>query len=353
MTAYLLRRLLLMVPVALLVSLIIFLLLHLTPGDPVRTMLGEEPDPATIAAVRQEYGLDQPLPMQYLSWLGRLVQGDMGRSLRTRQPVREAIFERLPATLQLGFAALCFSLIIAIPAGILAAIKRNSVWDILASGVTLLGISVPNFFLGIALILFFALVLRVLPPGGYVPPAQGLGESLRRLILPAITLGTASLAVNTRLMRSSLLDALSQEYIRVARAKGLSERRVIMGHALKNAFIPVITVIGLQVGAILEGAFITETLFIWPGVGRLAVDSISGRDYPVVQGIVLLSALSFLLANLVVDLLYAYLDPRIKYTVIARCRPCASGARMGLLDDTIRRRRAHERRLHCSGLCGD
>jgi peptide/nickel transport system permease protein len=314
MGAYILRRFLLMIPVALLVSVIIFALLRLTPGDPVRTMLGEEPDRATIAALRHEYGLDQPLPLQYVSWLGRTLHGDFGRSLRTRQPVREAIVERLPATLELGLVALCYSLVIAIPVGILAAIKRGTAWDVLASGFTLLGVSIPNFFLGIILILLFTLVLRIFPPGGYVAPAQGLGENLRRVFLPAITLGTASLAVNMRLMRSSLLDTLSQEYIRVARAKGLSERRVIVGHALKNAFIPVITVIGLQVGAILEGAFITETLFIWPGVGRLAVDSIGARDYPVVQGIVMLSALSFLLANLLVDLLYAYLDPRIQYS---------------------------------------
>ena len=313
MTAYIIRRILLMIPVALLVSVIIFTLLRITPGDPVRTLLGEEPDPATIAAVRHEYGLDQPLPVQYFAWLGRLVRGDMGRSLRTRQPVRQAIAERLPATLQLGLAALCLSLSIAIPVGILAAVKRNSGWDIFASGFTLLGVSLPNFFLGILLILGFSLYWRVFPPGGYVPPAKGLGDNLRRLVLPAITLGTASMAVNMRLMRSSLLDTLLQDYVRVARAKGLSERRVIIGHALKNAFIPVVTVIGIQVGAVLEGAFITETLFIWPGVGKLAVDSIAGRDYPVVQGIVLLSALSFMSANLLVDLLYAYLDPRIKY----------------------------------------
>ncbi len=313
MAAYIIRRLLLMLPVMLLVSLIIFALLRLTPGDPVRTMLGEEPDPATIAAVRQEYGLDRPLPLQYVAWLGRLLHGDMGRSLRTRQPVREAIVERLPATFELGLTALLLSLVLAIPVGILAAVRRNSGWDLFASGFTLIGVSLPNFFLGIILILVFALALRLVPPGGFVPLDRGVGENLRRLILPAITLGTASLAVNMRLMRSSLLDTLSQEYIRVARAKGLSERSVILRHALKNAFIPVITVIGIQIGSILEGAFITETLFIWPGVGRLAVDSIGGRDYPVVQGIVLLSALSFLLANLVVDLLYAYLDPRIKY----------------------------------------
>lgn len=313
MFAYILRRLLLIIPVALLVSMIIFTLLRLTPGDPVRTMLGEEGDPATVAALRHEYGLDRPIPLQYVAWLGRLLQGDLGRSLRTRQPVSEAIIERIPATLQLGLVALCYSLIISIPVGIFSAVRRNSRWDVLVTGFTLLGVSVPNFFLGIILILLLALVLRIFPPGGYVPFIQDPWQNLRHLILPAITLGTGSLAVNMRLMRSSLLETLSQDYIRTARAKGLNARAVIVRHALKNAFIPFITVVGIQIGTVLEGAFITETIFIWPGVGRLAVDSIGQRDYPLVQAIVLLSALSFLFANLVVDLLYAYLDPRIKY----------------------------------------
>jgi len=276
MTAYIIRRLLLMIPVALLVSVIIFTLLRLTPGDPIRTMMGEDPDPKTIVALRHAYGLDQPIPVQYVAWLGRLLHGDMGRSLRSRQPVREAIGERLPATLELGLAALAYSLLIAIPVGVLSAVKRNSGWDLFATGFTLMGVSLPNFFLGIVLILLFSLRWRIFPPGGYSAPAKGLGDNLHRLVLPAITLGTASLAVNMRLTRSSLLDTLSQDYIRVARAKGLNERRIIIRHALKNAFIPVVTVIGIQIGAVLEGAFITETLFIWPGVGRLAVDSIPG-----------------------------------------------------------------------------
>jgi len=314
MTAYIIRRLLLMVPVALLVSIIIFTLLRLTPGDPIRTLLGEDPNPDTIVALRHEYGLDRPVPLQYVSWLGRALHGDLGRSLRSRQPVVEAITERLPATLELGLAAIIFSLIVAVPVGILSATRRNSVWDLLATGITLLGVSIPNFFLGIVLILTLALVARIFPPGGYVPFVQDPGQNLKRLVLPTIALGTASMAVNMRLLRSTLLDSLGQEYTRVARAKGLAERDVILRHALKNALIPFVTVVGLQVGAILEGAFITESLFLWPGVGRLAVDSIGGRDYPVVQAIVLLSSLSFLGANLLVDLLYAYLDPRIKYS---------------------------------------
>ncbi len=314
MTAYILRRLSLMVPVALLVSVIIFTLIRLTPGDPVRVMMGEEAaDPQTVERVRASLGLDQPYPVQYALWLSRALQGDLGRSLRTRQPVMEAITERLPATFELGLAGLTFALVIAFVAGTISAVRRNSAADFGAVGFTLLGVSIPNFFLGILLILAFAYYWRVFPPGGYRPIEEGLGENLRRLVLPAITLGTAGAAVNMRLMRSSLLEVLSQDYVRTAWAKGLSERVVILRHALKNALIPVVTVVGIQVGAIIEGAFITETVFGWPGVGRLAVDSIAGRDYPVVQAIVLLSALSFMVATLLVDILYAWLDPRISY----------------------------------------
>ncbi len=313
MTAYIIRRLLLIVPVALLVSIMIFTLLRVTPGDPIRVLLGEEPNPETIAALRHEYGLDQPIPVQYVNWIGRFVRGDMGRSLRTRQPVSEAIFSRIPASLELGLAAICFSLLISVPIGILSAAKRNSVWDLVGTSFPLLGVSIPNFFSGIMLILLFSLTFRIFSPGGFVKFGENPALNIKYLILPMIALGTPSLAVNMRLMRSGLIDALNQEYTRVARAKGLSERSVVLQHALKNAFIPFVTVVGLQVGAVLEGAFITETIFLWPGVGRLAVDSIGGRDYPVVQGIVLLSALSFMAVNLAVDVLYAFLDPRIKY----------------------------------------
>lgn len=313
MTRYVVRRLLLMVPVALLVTLIVFLLLRLSPGDPVLAYAGEERDPESLAQIRRSLGLDQPLPVQYVAWLGRALQGDLGRSIRTRQPVAEAIVERLPATLELGVAAVLLSVSVALVVGTLSALKRNSALDLLATGFTLGGVSLPNFFLGLVLILVFALALRLLPPGGYVPFAEDPLGNLRRLILPAITLATASLAVNVRQVRSALLDVLTQDYIRTARAKGLGEALVIWRHALKNALIPVVTLVGLQVGAIIEGAVITETIFFWPGVGRLAVESIAGRDYPVVQAIVLISALSFMLSTLVVDLLYAWLDPRISF----------------------------------------
>ncbi len=302
-----------MVPVALLVTVIVFALTRLSPGDPVLVYAGEERDPAQLAQIRHSLGLDQPLPVQYAAWLAHAVQGDLGRSIRTRQPVIEAIAERIPNTLELGGAAILISVSIALVVGTLSAVKRNSPLDLVTTGVTLAGVSLPNFFLGLALILLFSLVVRIFPPGGFVKFSEDPGGNLLRLVLPATTLAAASLAVNVRQMRSSLLDVLGQDYIRTARAKGLRESVVIMKHALRNALIPVVTLVGLQVGAIIEGAIITETIYFWPGVGRLAVDSIGGRDYPVVQAIVLMSALSYMFFTLVVDVLYALLDPRISY----------------------------------------
>lgn len=315
MTEYILRRLVLMVPVAFLVSVIIFGLIRLVPGDPVLTYAGEERDPESLAYIRTQLGLDQPAPVQYVAWLLRAVQGDLGRSIQTRQPVTEAILERLPATLELGLAALVLSTTVALIIGTLSALKRNSPIDLLATGFTLAGVSLPNFFLGLILILVFAFIVpgHLFPPGGYVPFAQDPFENLRRLVLPALTLATASMAVNMRQVRSALLDVLHQDYMRTARAKGLSEQLAITRHAMKNALIPVVTLIGLQIGAIIEGAFITETIFFWPGVGRLAVQGIAAIDYPIVQGVVFVSAISFMVSTLVVDVLYAWLDPRISY----------------------------------------
>ena len=315
MTRYILRRLLLMLPVAILVTIGVFVLVRLSPGDPALVFAGEDRDPAAIAAIREEMGLNKPLPIQYVAWISKVVQGDLGRSFQTHQRVLEAIVERLPATLELGAAALFFSISIALVVGILSAIKRNSVVDLVSTSVTLAGVSFPSFFLGIVLILLFAYVIpgHLFPPGGYVPATQDLGDNLRRLVLPAVTLASASLAVNLRQIRSSLLDVFGHEYMRTARAKGLRERTVIARHALKNALIPVVTLIGIQVGAIIEGAFITETIFFWPGIGRLAVTAIPAQDFPVVQGVVLVSAFSFMLTTLLVDVLYAWLDPRISY----------------------------------------
>jgi peptide/nickel transport system permease protein len=304
-----------MIPVALLVTVIIFVLIRMAPGDPVLTYAGEDKDPATIEVIRKQLGLDQPLPVQYVAWLSHAVRGDLGRSFQTKQPVLQAITERLPVTLELGLAAVTISVSVALVVGTISALKRNGVVDLLSTSVTLAGVSFPNFYLGLLLILTFAYVVpgHIFPPGGFVPFAQDPGENLRRLVLPAVTLATASLAVNLRQVRSSLLDVFGQDYIRTARAKGLRERAVIVRHALKNALIPVVTIVGIQIGAIIEGAIITETIFFLPGIGRLAVQAIPSQDYPVVQGVVLISALSFMLTTLVVDVLYAFLDPRISF----------------------------------------
>jgi peptide/nickel transport system permease protein len=314
MTRYILRRFILMVPVAFLVTVIAFALLRLAPGDPVLAYSGEVRDPEILNEMRHSLGLDQPMPVQYVVWLGQTLQGNFGRSIRTHQQVGEAIVERLPATLELTGVALLFSVTTGLVVGIFSALHRNSALDLLATGMTIAGVSIPNFFLGLMLILLFSLVLRVFPPGGYAPAIDDPVENLRRIVLPALTLSAATLAINMRQVRSSLLDVFGQDYIRTARAKGLSEGAIIVGHALKNGLIPVVTVVGLQVGALIEGAIVTEQIFFWPGVGKLVVDSLAGRDYPVVQAVVLLSALSYMLTTLLVDIVYGWLDPRISYT---------------------------------------
>jgi len=313
MATYVLKRLVAMVPVLLLVSIVIFSLLHLTPGDPVVVMLGEEATPESRDALRRELGLDRPLPIQYGVWLGRVLQGDLGRSIRTHQPVSEAILQRLPVTLELSLLAMVVSLAIALPAGIVAAVRRNSNADLLSTVFSLLGVSMPNFLLAVLLIYVLSLQLRWLPPIGYVNPFEDLGANLKAMIMPSITLGTALAAVVARLTRSTLLEVLNQDYVRTAWAKGLREGVIIQRHAMKNSLIPVVTVVGLQLGNLLGSAIVTETIFALPGVGRLVIDSIFQRDFPLVQGVVLYLALIFLLINLLVDLLYAYLDPRIRY----------------------------------------
>jgi peptide/nickel transport system permease protein len=312
-TAYILRRLLLMVPVAFLVTVGVFMLIHLSPGDPALIILGEDRTPAAIAAIHQQLGLDQPLYVQYVIWLGHIVHGDWGRSITTHEPVATAITERLPATLELGIVALVWSLLVAIPLGTIAAVRRGSLTDQIATGITVAGVSIPNFFIGIVLIFLLSVTLRLFPFGGYVPLLQNPLESLRHVALPAIALGTAGAAINMRFTRSSMIEVLNLDYIRTAWAKGASWRRVVFVHALKNALIPVVTIVGIQIGGIIEGAVVTETVFTWPGVGRLAVESIFNRDYTVVQGIVLLAAFSYMFANLLVDVAYAWLDPRISY----------------------------------------
>ncbi len=313
MLGYLIRRLGAMVPVLGVVSVMVFSLIHLTPGDPVAIMLREEADPVAAAALRKALGLDRPLPIQYLTWVSRAARGELGRSIRTNQPVAEAILERLPVTLNLAAAATLLALVVALPAGIVSAVRRNSAADIAGTLAALSGISLPNFWLAILLIFLFSVTLRWLPPLGYVSPVADLWGGLRSLALPAITLGTAMAAVVMRMTRSSLLEVLQLDFVRTARAKGVGEGGVILRHALGNALIPVVTVVGLQAGALLGGAIITETIFALPGVGRLLVDAIFQRDFPIVQGVVLLLALNFLVVNLLVDVAYAYLDPRIRY----------------------------------------
>src|SRR5215831_8954017 len=303
-----------MVPTAFLVTVGVFLLIHLIPGDPATVILAESYTPEAAAKIHQDLGLDKPLPEQYAIYIGKLAHGDLGRSVRNRLPVTQAIGERLPATMELGLAALLWSLVVAIPLGTLAALRRGQALDVIASGLTVAGISVPNFVVGIGLILVVGLLLRLLPVGGFVALSDSVPDNLSRLIMPAIALGTFGAAANMRFTRSSMIEVLSQDYIRTARAKGASWLRVVNGHALRNALIPVVTIVGLQVGAILEGALVTETVFSWPGVGKLAVESIFSKDFPVVQGIVLMAALAYMVANLLVDLAYAWLDPRISYS---------------------------------------
>jgi peptide/nickel transport system permease protein len=301
------------IPVVVILSIGVFLMLHLTPGDPVQIMLGQDADPQSIAALRQELGLDQPLPIQYLRWAGNVLHGDLGRSIRTHEPVTDAIISRLPVTIELSLISLLISLAIGLPAGIVAAIRRNSSVDLASTGVALIGVSLPSFFLGILLILLFAQWLRWVPPSGYTPLLQDPAMNLKQMFMPAVALGAALAGIVARLMRSSLLEVLEADYMRTARAKGLSEQGTVLGHGLKNALLPVVTVVGLQVGALLGGAILIETIFALPGVGRLAVDSIFARDFPIVQGVVLFLALVRVLSNLVADLLYGRLDPRIAY----------------------------------------
>lgn len=318
MGRYIVRRIALMVPVAFLASVILFVLLKLTPGDPVYVILGERATAENYQALRHDLGLDDPLPVQYLHWVGHIAQGDLGKSLRNGAPVRDEIAARLPATFQLGIAALVLGLLIAFPLGILAAAYRRSMLGFVATAFTQVGVSLPGFFVGLLLIFVVAQRLRWLPPGGYTDFSDNPGEWFRRLLLPALTLSFFIAATQTRFIRSGLLDTLHQDYIRTARAKGFAEWSVILRHALRNALLPSVTLLGLQVGFIIEGAFIVEFIFAWPGIGRLGFQALGARDYPTVQAVVLLAVFLFLIANLLVDIAYAYLDPRISYTSKSR-----------------------------------
>jgi len=313
LTRYIVRRLVVMIPVAFLASVILFMLLKLTPGDPVLIILGERATAENYQALRKDLGLDDPYPVQYARWIAHIAQGDLGKSLRNGAPIRDEIVDRLPATFQLGIASLVFGLLVAVPLGILSAVFRRSALGLGATAFTQVGVALPGFFIGLILIYVFALRLGWFPPGSYTNFTDNPFEWLRRLLLPGITLGFFGAATQTRFIRSGLLDTLHQDYIRTARAKGFAESAVILRHALRNALIPSVTFLGLQFGGILEGAFIVESVFAWPGIGRLGFQALGARDYPTVQAVVLLAVFLFLIANLVVDIAYAYLDPRISY----------------------------------------
>ena len=286
------------------VTIVAFLLLHLTPGDPVETMLGENATPAQAADVRARLGLDRPLAEQYVRYVGRLLRGDLGDSILAQRPVLDYVVERMPATAKLAFAAFALALLAGIPLGVLAAVRRESSLDYTARGLALLAQSIPGMWLGLMLMTVFAVRLRVLPSIG--------ADTLVHLILPAVTLASFIVGLVVRLTRSSVLDVLFEDYVRTARAKGLSERAVLARHVVRNALVPVVTVLGLQLGALLGGAVVTEAVFAWPGLGSLVLQAINQRDYPVVQAVVLLSALTFLVINFVVDLVNVWLNPRLR-----------------------------------------
>jgi peptide/nickel transport system permease protein len=312
---YLARRLLLLVPVLGGVSVVIFLVLHLSPGDPAEIMLGSQATKEDLARLREQMGLNEPLPVQYVHWLGHVLRGDLGRSLWMKRPVLPEVLQRLKATLLLTLTALVLSTIGGLALGVASAAWPRSLLDRTSAVASLFGASMPSFWLGIVLMVVFALWLGWLPASGMFAPYGGgdARDLAAHLILPALTLAAASVTIVARLTRSTMLETLGQDYIRTARAKGVAEGLVVLRHGLKNALIPIVTVIGVQAGYLLGGAVLTETVFAWPGVGTLMVQGILARDFPLVQGCVLVVALSFALINLAVDLLYAWLDPRIRY----------------------------------------
>jgi peptide/nickel transport system permease protein len=315
MLIFLGRRILLTVPSLLGVAIVVFVLMRFIPGDVVTGLVGDMQDisPERLAELRRLFGLDLPVHVQFGQWLGAAIQGDLGSSLRTGRSVALDIGLRFPVTLQLTLMSLAIALALAFPIGVLAARYRGRWPDYVGSAFVLVGLSIPNFFLGILLILFFSLKLGWLPPAGYVPFAESPVENVRRMILPSLALGLILAAATTRIMRSTMLEVLGRDYVRTARAKGLPERTVTLRHALRNALIPVVTVVGLQFGSLLGGAVIIEQVFSLPGIGRYALEGINLRDYPVVQGAILVIAASFVLVNLLVDVIYALIDPRVRY----------------------------------------
>ncbi|HEY1545390.1 MAG TPA: ABC transporter permease [Xanthobacteraceae bacterium] len=306
------KRLLQLIPTLFLVSLMIFYLQHLLPGDPALAMAGEERDPAVIAQIRAEYHLDQPLPVQYVAWVAGVLHGDLGESIRMKESVRDLVLQKLPVTAQLAAMAIIISLTIGISTGVLTAVKKDTIWDYAGNVFALWGRSVPSFWLGIMLIVLFAVKLDWLPASGYVSPFENFWQSMASTIMPAFVLGNVSAAVMMRHTRSAMLDALGSDYVRTARAKGLSERSVILKHAMRNALTPVITLGALELGGFLSGAVLTEQIFSIPGFGKLIVDAVFNRDYAVVQGVVLVTATVYITLNLIADVLYVTVNPRLR-----------------------------------------
>lgn len=313
MQKYVVQRLVELVPVLFFLSIVVFAVVRLIPGDPASIRLGTDSRPEALAEIRAEMGLDKPLPVQYGVWLRDVTRGDLGKSWVSKQSVLGLIRLKLPATVMLTVAALTIALLIAIPAGIVAGAQPHSWLGMAVSTTSLLGLAIPSFWLGLMLQLLFAVRLGWLPPSGYVEPSTDPATALKHLILPSVTLGVALAAPLSRFMRSGMLDVLGSDYIRTARAKGLTERAVIVRHAIRNALLVVVTVLGLQFGALLGGAIVIERVFNWPGIGLLALTAINQRDYGIIQGVVLLAAVVLVTVNLLVDLLYAAIDPRIRY----------------------------------------
>jgi peptide/nickel transport system permease protein len=309
---FLVRRLAVIVPTLFFVSVIIFGLQQLLPGDPASALAGEDRDPNVIAFIRAKYHLDEPFPVRYALWVGGVLKGDLGESIRINKPVRELILEKLPVTAELALLAILFALLIGIPAGVLSAVKNNTWLDYAANVFALWGLSTPNFWLGFLLIILFSVELGLLPASGYVSPREDLWQNLRTMVMPAFVLGNAIAAVMMRHTRSAMLQVLGQDYVRTARAKGLAERRVILKHALRNALVPVVTLGALELGQLFSGAVLTEQVFTIPGFGKLIVDAVFNRDYAVVQGVVLFTATAYIFLNLCADIAYFLVNPRLR-----------------------------------------
>jgi peptide/nickel transport system permease protein len=313
MFAFFIRRLVSLLPTLVFVSMLIFGLQQLLPGDPAQILAGEDQTPELIAHLREKMHLDQPLPVRYWYWVDGVVHGDLGESVRTQQPVLELILQKLPVTAELAFLSMLIGLIISIPAGIISAVRPGTVWDYGANAFALSGLSIPHFWLGILMILFFSVELGWFPASGYVSPFENLRENLVAMVMPAFVLGTGISAVLMRHTRSSMMQVLSADYVRTARAKGLSERVVVLKHALRNALTPVITLGALELGTLLSGAVLTEQVFTIPGFGKLIIDAVFNRDYAVVQGVVLVTATTYILLNLLADMAYFVFNPRLRH----------------------------------------